>query len=262
MPKANYTCEEGATPDVVEFALRALSRLAEDQRMFGHSDKGVFELFASELYNAVSDPDRTQIGIVKDKMLQAGISTYDMADNYIPHVARRLGEAWCADNIDFAVTTIGSARLQGLLRSLGPEWCADDSCTAASAPKCLVVVPEGAQHTLGATILAGQLRRAGISVSLEVGIDLAQLEGILTYSKVEAVMVSASSRESLEVIRQIVRKVRATGRDVPVIVGGNVLSQNEDVARVTGADFATSSVLEAIGFCGFNARMLRVVSKS
>jgi methylmalonyl-CoA mutase cobalamin-binding subunit len=105
------------------------------------------------------------------------------------------------------------------------------------------------------------MRRAGLSVSLKIGRSIEELKADAQRNRYDAVLISASTRESLDVIRRIVQNVRPNGRQVPVIIGGNVLAQNEDVARLTGADLATSELEEAIRFCGFDARMLRVVAE-
>ena len=147
--------------------------------------------------------------------------------------------------------SIGSARLQGLLRHLGPEWCAENTLHDPGKQACLVLVPEGAQHTLGATILSGQLRRQGIFVQLELDCSAEEVGSIVAQTRFDAVFMSATTRESLDVLRRIVQKIRQAGQDVPVVIGGNVLSQEYDVQSLTGVDLATSDLEQALEFCGF-----------
>ncbi|MCY4333166.1 MAG: cobalamin B12-binding domain-containing protein [Litoreibacter sp.] len=219
------------------------------------------ELFVEKLRVAVSSRDPEAAPAVISKMREAQISSFVIADHYIPEVARRLGEAWCSDEMDFATVTIGSARLQGILRSLGPEWSAEDQHINPTAPRCMVIVPAGAQHTLGATILAGQLRRSGISVSLVVGAQPATLSARCEGASYDAFLISASEHEKLNDIKRIVEAVRSAGEKTPVIVGGNVLALAADVETQTGADLATSDVEAAIRFCGFDARLLHLVGE-
>lgn len=247
--------------DLDGFALRALSILAKDLRMTGQLQPRRLELYVEKLCVAVSSRDPEAAPAVIEKMRAAHISSFDIADNYIPEVARRLGDAWCSDQMDFATVTIGSARLQGILRGLGPNWSADDQHINPLAPRCMVIVPAGAQHTLGATILAGQLRRAGISVSLELGRERAALQDKCKKATYDAFLISASQRESLNDIKRIVETVRGTGHKTPVIIGGNVLALATDIVKQTGADFATSDIKSAIRFCGFDARLLHLVGE-
>jgi MerR family transcriptional regulator, light-induced transcriptional regulator len=84
----------------------------------------------------------------------AGIRREDIADFYVPEVARRLGAAWCEDRTSFADVTVGTARLQGLLREIGPDWFSD-ARLGDRPPVCvLVVVSRDEFHTLGAMVLA------------------------------------------------------------------------------------------------------------
>ena len=262
MQHTKTTRSEGVTADVDGVARLALSKLAKELCLSDVSQSRVADQLVKDLYEAASAIEREPLQTIVDKMLSAGISTYEIADSFIPKVAAQLGEAWCQDNINFATTTIGSARLQGVLRSLGPEWCAEDIYVDVSAPRFLVIVPEGAQHTLGATILTGQLRRVGFSVNLAIGMTASDVPVILAGDTLDAVLISASARESLEVIRCIVQNIHKTGCEIPVIVGGNVLSLDEDVAQLTGADLATSDLREAIEHCGLGKqRMLRVAAE-
>ncbi len=249
-------CLNTAETPVGGFAMKALSILATKQRSSSGSPRAL-EPLVLELYRAVSDLDPARAPAVVDRILDAGIPAEEIADLYIPAVARRLGDAWCTDQMDFAKVSIGSARLQGLLRHLGPNWCAGDTPPRAHAPTCLLIVPQAAQHTLGATIVAGQMRRQGIVVTLEIGTSLQDLSYIMSQDPVDAVFVSASSRESLEMIRTIVKNARKFLGDVPVVVGGNVVSLDVDVAELTGADLVTQDVAEAMAFCALTARPLQ-----
>lgn len=244
--------DDGKGKGLDRFALVAMSILAEDVRMTGQQTKERRQFFVKELYRAVSSPNPGAGPAFVQKMLKLGTDPVELAGYYIPEVARQLGEAWCTDMMDFANVTIGSARLQGLLRTLGPEWCGEDLLEDANSPKCLVLVPEDAQHTLGALIMAGQLRRKGLAVTLEIGKPFDELTEMLAANTYDVIMISASARESLDVVRSLVQKLSRMHGDGPVIVGGSVITLAEDVASLTGADLATSDLDEALEFCGFD----------
>ena len=65
-------------------------------------------------------------------MVAAGVSTADVAEDYVAQAARRLGEAWVDDTLSFSEVTIGAARLQEIVRSLG-QTERDGSVTVRSA---------------------------------------------------------------------------------------------------------------------------------
>ncbi len=185
-------------------------------------------------------------------MTESGVTREDVADLYVPEVARQLGEEWCADEISFAEVTIGSSKLQSLLRELGPEWRADHH-SDADAPSALVLVHAEENHTLGAQVLAGQLRRRGFSVRLILSADRAEIEDTLQRSSYDAVMISTSRPETLESIRKLVNFVRtAVRRAPPIVLGGAIDGRGLDIRSLSGADYATNSIDEALRLCGLN----------
>jgi MerR family transcriptional regulator, light-induced transcriptional regulator len=198
-----------------------------------------------------------------DRMRAAGISDSDIADRYIPAVARRLGDQWCADETGFADVTIGTARLQGLLRDLGPEWRADHAAPA-DAPCVIIAVGSEVYHTLGAVLLAGQLRRAGLSVRLQLGARPEDLTLLLRRLQVQAVLLSASCGESLESLRKLVDAVRTgPGPVPPVVIGGTITTMGQDgvdIAALTGADHVTNDPDKALALCGIKTSVTTDIS--
>lgn len=179
----------------------------------------------------------------------AGLADTVIVDRCIPDAARTLGDRWLADTLDFAGVTIGSARLQGLLRHLGrPVPVAGRG--RADRWHIVVALPTGIQHTLGPTLMTEQLRRRGLATSLMLGIGPAALRQQLARSPADAVFISALSVERLESLRPFVQEVRAVAPDVPVVIGttGPVLA--EDICAMTGADHATLDMEAALTLCG------------
>jgi len=74
------------------------------------------------------------------------------------------------ENDECRATIVAAAKLQAMLRDLGPDWAAD-TIAAADAPSILLMTPQNASHTLGAVVLAGQLRRRGYSVRIVFDAD-------------------------------------------------------------------------------------------
>lgn len=180
---------------------------------------------------------------------QRGVTEITLADQYIPAVARTLGDLWVSDHIGFVDVTIGSAKLQAMLRDLGPDWAAD-TIAAADAPSILLMTPQNASHTLGAVVLAGQLRRRGYSVRIVFDADRTRIAEIMDRIHFDAVFVSAAHSESLERLRRMVDFVRTlTSTHLPIVLGGTVIEASANVASLTGVDLATSNLDEAIEHC-------------
>lgn len=200
------------------------------------------------------DNDRTILTGVIARMRAGGIPAEEIADFYVPAVARKLGLGWCEDELGFASVTIGCARLQGLLRELGPEWRAD-AVADGDAPGILIVVGAGIYHTLGSMVLAGQMRRRGLSVRLLIGVEPDAVGPVMRQARFDAVMISASKTERMELLRRLVHAVKqSTPFPPPVVIGGGILEilpqDQADVRSMTGADFATSDLDEALALCG------------
>lgn len=86
--------------------------------------------------------------------------------NLLEATARRLGQLWLEDEIDFATVTIGVCRLQGALRRFS-EAHAQRFEQSASAGSILLAACPGDQHDFGVLLVSEHLRRAGVSVSLK-----------------------------------------------------------------------------------------------
>lgn len=204
------------------------------------------------LREAALDPDQGACHRAVQTALAQGVSREDMADYYIPQLSIQMGAQWCADELGFVDVTIGVSRLQMMLRDLGSAWTADH-LTKACASTVLLIVPQDAHHTLGALVLAGQLRRKGFSVCLNLGLNVNEITAKMQQTEFDAVFLSASQSEKLASLRKIVEVVKcSTPKPPPVVIGGGILSvQTEKNVRIqTGANHATKRVEEALRLCG------------
>ncbi len=207
-----------------------------------------------DLYRVASDGDRQNVTDLVRSMLAKDISADDIADHYIPTASKIMGEAWCQDLKSFAQVTIGASRLQSALRLLGPDWSGDDFAEP-HASTVLLLVGRDIYHTLGSSVLAGQLRRKGLSVRHSLGVAPSDLAALFATTAYDAVFVSASCGDSLESLRLIVEAARAQARpETKIVVGGTILLSNDDTCALTGADYVTMNADEAISFCGLKTK--------
>ncbi len=210
------------------------------------------------LLAALSDEDRGRLGTAIDAMTAAGLTPEDIVDVYLPAAARRLGEAWVGDEMSFAAVTVGTARLQALLRDLSegsgpPERGGGDGGTA------LLVLREGDDHSLGAMIAAAQLRRAAVSVRLSVGCPDDEVLDIVRGGGFDMIALSAGAAQDTEVLGGFVALVRAAaGRPVGIAVGGSIVSTEscaaeqglERIRAACGADHVGTDIVRAAAACG------------
>jgi len=185
------------------------------------------------------------------QMRAGGVSTVTLAEIYVPLVARSLGAQWVSDDLDFRAVSVGSARLQSLLWRLSADWAQTGVLVSRARLPVLVAVPAGCQHTLGATVLVGQLRYRGISAQLDLAFDGAQSSVRPANVQYSAIFLSASGREQLDHLAKLVQKARQAYPATPILMGGNVTDQMAELQIKTGVDLVTSDLDVALAYCGF-----------
>lgn len=235
---------------VAALASRALSVLTLNA---ARQEETLVPKFIDALHDASLNPHSDTFESTLGDMVASGISNEQIADLYLPAVARKLGAEWSDDNKSFSEVTIGVARLQRLLHDLGPEWRAD-TAQRFDAPTVLVLTGSKADHTFGARIILGQLRRRGLSVRLALGLRPDQIKALMGSAHFDAVMVSASLTEDLGTLRSMIEAVRSSSSPIPpIVLGGSVCAREADVKASTGADFVTTEIDDAIRFCALDS---------
>lgn len=245
---------------VSQFAADVVARLVARE---GTASGPLRDGLVDQMIAAVSRPGSAGFDALRPELRRARISATALADLYIPEVARRLGKAWEDDSMSFAEVTIGTARLQAILREIGAGWVADTSAGGKAGQTLLLVVPAGEQHTLGAMVLAGQLRRRGISVGLKVGPGSEDVLQLLHTRRFDGAMLSVACVEKLESTAALVKTLkRETGGAMPVAVGGAVLLREGNVTISHEADIQTNNIEEALQALGLNEAPTRVIERT
>lgn len=194
--------------------------------------------------------ERSAVGfnVILQQMMTGRIPPELIVDIYLPETARQLGEAWLADELRFTDVTIAASRIQAALRRLDPIW--QDHSPLGLRPACLVVSRFGAQHTLGPTLIASQMRRRGVSVELVYGVTPDDLEALAQKKHYNAIFISATGCDELDTLRDLVQHAQKISQSAPVVIGGSALDEYPQLQRDTGADFVTSDLNEALQYCG------------
>jgi MerR family transcriptional regulator, light-induced transcriptional regulator len=199
---------------------------------------------------ALVDEDPTRLDLFLRDLVRQKVSASAVADLYIPAMARTLGEDWLEDRATFLDVTLAASRMQAMLRAIGMAWTADNG-SAPNTCSLLLVVPQHEQHSLGAMVLLGQLRRIGISVRLLIAPSEKELRSVLSAVSFSGVLISVAGTERLAEIPQLVAQVRAVRRvGLPIVVGGQVVRCDKDVLASTGADAVARNLSEALCACG------------
>lgn len=232
--------------EVESLATQVLSALAHRAGQAGHDlDEAVLANFCADILRR-GTPFHTDP--VTDLRRQ-GIAPAAILDDYIPAAARELGERWTRDELGFADVTIGTARLQALLRDLSAPALVE-SMPADDAVNAMLIVPADEYHTLGGMAAASQLRRMGLSVCLCLGQTEDEVVQKAAVRRFEMIAISASGRDRVGSVRRLVAGLRRVAPvPVPVVLGGRIAEEGEDLCALTGADFVTSDTREALQLC-------------
>ncbi len=206
------------------------------------------------LHDAMLDHNPHEGRAAVRQAVMSGVRAEDIADFYVPVLARAYGDLWCEDELTFGEVTIAVSRLQTVLRDLEAYWPRANDCRTSHAT-LMLVIPQDVFHTLGAFVLSGQLRRKGISVKMVLGGNAKTIADELSGSEFDAIFISASQSDTLASLRLIIDAVKAETEDAPpVVVGGSILDVEtaETVMAETGADYATGHSEEALRHCGLH----------
>ena len=237
--------------EVDTIAKRALALLAATQRESSITSSDIMALpdsapLVARLYEAATSNSRDALDAVVKDVLKAGISVQHITSLLVPAVARQLGKDWENDTASFGMVTIACARLQAAVRRLEGYATQNSMTQQAQLLNCLVVVPEGAQHTLGAVVLATQLRQAGSHVQLAVGSSTKEMTRLARTTSYDIAMISASIGQDLHALRALVDALREAASATRIVVGGALLEHHADLERKVGADLVTNNWKEAL----------------
>lgn len=229
---------------------QVLSVLTSDDR---HDGKPPIPAVLDLMVSAMISGDRAALLRLGAECRRLHIPASVMVDLYTPAAVNRIGARWHDDEIDILTATIAFARIQTLLRDLGRGWRADD--LAGSTGSVLMLVPDTDQHTLGAMIATGQMRRRGVSVTVALTSNPLSLDAMLEKAAFDAVFISVGNVSSLDSVAKLVKIAKRSGNAaLPVIVGGSVPVAQSEVQDVTGADLVTQDVRGALDFLALGAR--------
>lgn len=236
---------------ITQFAAQVVAKVASAD---GATRVALKEPLLTMMMAALRSPDPAALDRLRPDFRRLRISNELLADRYIPELARRLGREWEEDVTPFSQVSIGSSRLQSLLHDIGKGWSADGPWASGSST-VLLLVPGNEQHTLGAMVVAGWLRRKGISVCLRIAPTPAELVAILAGRRFDGAMISVACNEKLENCASLVKTLRQeTSYGLRIALGGAILERGEDIEAVSQVDIVTNDLSKAVDALGLGCK--------
>ena len=136
-----------------------------------------------------------------------GKSLEDIYLQGITPCARLLGDWWCADRLDFAMTTIASTHLQQLLHDFSAEFLQEVPQQRQTSSLLLLTEP-GAQHSMGLFMLSEFFKRAGWLVTVGVPQDVTEFKRLFQSEWFDAVGISISTDRHLDTLAALLPFLR------------------------------------------------------
>jgi methanogenic corrinoid protein MtbC1 len=223
-------------------ASHALSILLQGRQKPKHN---LCDNSVSLLADMVLAKDRFDVSDCIDRLCLKGLTPEDLIDAYVPEAARLLGRNWCEDNTSFADVTVGSARLQLILRRVMDTADLKEPSEPTGGASVIMVIPACNTHTLGPLVCASQMRRQGHIVKVALGETSAKVASLINEHKFDVMLVSVGSDTNILPTKDLIRSVRRqVHRKLPIVAGGPILHMHDDLAFAVGADDTLAHPLE------------------
>jgi methanogenic corrinoid protein MtbC1 len=198
-----------------------------------------------EFANLVLKFDVDVLAAYINVLRQRGVDTESLLLKLFAPAARKLGEMWEADAIDFVDVTVGTSRLQQLLHQFSLTAKAD---VTGPARRVLLLPTPSEQHTFGLLMVGDFFRRYGWEVSGGTPISAERLPSVVADQWFALVGFSLSCERLSGLLASTIKTVRRHSRNraVQIVVGGQVFAENKDLGHALGADLAVADAQEAV----------------
>ncbi|WP_170937289.1 MULTISPECIES: cobalamin B12-binding domain-containing protein [Rhodomicrobium] len=178
-------------------------------------------------------------------LLHRGVKLEAVLLQLMAPAARRLGELWTADAIDFVDVTVATSRLQQVLHRFTFEF---EKSAHLPARRVLLLPTPSEQHTFGLLMVSEFFRREGWHVVGAPVLERDELRALVAEQWFALIGFSLSCERLLDTLRSTINDVRKFSKNlsVQIIVGGNIFSRSPELRPAVGADLAVGDVREAI----------------
>jgi methanogenic corrinoid protein MtbC1 len=188
-----------------------------------------------------------QVLEVAETYLRRGMTVESLFIDLLAPAARRLGQGWEDDSLDFVDVTMGLWRLQEVLREIAartPRIAAG----AFMARTALFAAMPGEQHTLGTAMVDECFGRAGWDTTLMLEPSRADLLDTVAARSYDLVGLTVSCDAHIEQLPSLIVAVRNLSKNpaISVMIGGRVPNLNPALAALVGADATAATATAAI----------------
>lgn len=187
---------------------------------------------------------------VVETYLRRGVTIETLFVELLAPAARKLGEGWEDDRLDFIEVTMGLWRLQEVLREVAAHSPPAIDPTRMRRSALFAAMP-GDQHGFGAAMVEQCFARAGWDTGLLVEAGRRELLGAVAQRNWDLIGLTVSRDCLIHRLPSLVTAVRSVSQNpqIRVMLGGRVLTNNPGLVAFAGADgtapTATAAILTA-----------------
>lgn len=179
----------------------------------------------------------------------SGMSMHALMDALLAPAARRLGELWMDDALDFVEVALAAGKLGAGIRRLD---ALSPTIASPRAPSAMFMTLETERHGLGAMSVAATFRDAGWRTCEMLGAPTWAAASAAEAQDFDVFALSVSDpsrRHETSLLVASLRKASANRR-VVIAVGGSACRQDDEFATRVGADFSAQGCADAITTAG------------
>ncbi|MFW5678662.1 MAG: cobalamin B12-binding domain-containing protein [Pseudomonadota bacterium] len=181
-----------------------------------------------------------------DRLVVLGTPVERLGRDLLEPAARRLGELWTDDRVDFTAVTVGVWRLQLLARHLDAAFA--ETTFQGDDRRVLLVPSPGEQHSFGLYAVSGCFRRAGWLVTGAAAPSTRDLVQLVERQWYAVIGLSLAAERGLDALRAAIPQLRRASCNprLGVMVGGPVFLEHPALAHEIGADVTARDGAEAV----------------
>ncbi len=190
--------------------------------------------------------DEAQIEQI-EKLIETGTSLDIVYEIFIPEAAETLGNLWKQSKVTFVEVNIGALRLQTLSRIfekqyLGPMYMFSEG------PEILLILPLKEVHTLSLITASGIFKKNGVNPFVAVGYSDSEIVALINNHNFKLIGLSVSNSDNIKDCIRTAKKIRSSlSHKIPMVIGGQGISVENDLELYSVFDEITTSPIKALG---------------
>ena len=203
----------------------------------------------SRLANAALEADPGALHGQIHGLRARGLSLESIFLELLAPAARKLGQRWERDEIDFVAVTAALSRIHQVVRELAGAIPAQSlRRSRVGAPRILLAPTPGEQHNLGVLMVAEFFRREGWEVAEFSAATLETLLAAAEQTAFDLIGLSLGSEVRVNTLVSTLESLRAASKnpDVGLLAGGAIFALQPDLGRRIPADAVAGDAASAV----------------